>query len=203
MLEVAWNRATDRRLRLVACAAVRRVCRLPGGDQCVWAVEAAERCADGRLSDIERGDAWVAADRTYWRLRAEVAGGLPLPGEVVLAFAYARALLERKGDLLGSAGDVWMFRGYVMPDPDECDTIRDIFGPLPFRPVPLDPSWLTSTVVALARGIYEERAFDRMLYLADALQDGGCENEEVLEHCRAASPHVRGCWVVDLVLGKS
>ena len=73
----------------------------------------------------------------------------------------------------------------------------------PFRPATLDPSWLTSTVVALARGIYEDRAFDRMTILADALQDAGCDSEDVLNHCRGPGPHVRGCWVVDLVLGKS
>ncbi|WP_439626966.1 hypothetical protein [Gemmata sp.] len=66
----------------------------------------------------------------------------------------------------------------------------------------VDPAWLTSDVLALARGIYAERAFDRMPILADALQDAGCDNEDVLTHCRDASaPHVRGCWVVDLVLG--
>ncbi len=81
--------------------------------------------------------------------------------------------------------------------------LRDIFGN-PFRPVTLDPAWLTSDVLALARGIYEERAFDRMPILADALQDAGCTNEEVLKHCRNTSlTHVRGCWVVDLVLGKA
>jgi len=79
--------------------------------------------------------------------------------------------------------------------------LRDIFGN-PFRPAAIDPSWLTSTVVALARGIYEERAFDRMPILADALQDAGCDNEDVLGHCRGPEPHVRGCWVVDLLLGK-
>jgi hypothetical protein len=72
----------------------------------------------------------------------------------------------------------------------------------PFRPVLLDPSWLTSTVVALAQGIYEERAFERMPILADALQDAGCDNADILDHCRGGGTHVRGCWVVDLVLGK-
>jgi hypothetical protein len=60
----------------------------------------------------------------------------------------------------------------------------------------------TSTAVALARGIYEDRAFDRMPILADALQDAGCDNEDILDHCRGPEPHVRGCWVVDLLLGK-
>jgi hypothetical protein len=79
---------------------------------------------------------------------------------------------------------------------------RDICGN-PFRPVKTDPSWLTSDVVSLARGIYEEKAFDRMPILADALQDAGCANEDVLNHCRAETVHVRGCWAIDLLLGKS
>jgi hypothetical protein len=62
--------------------------------------------------------------------------------------------------------------------------------------------WATSTVVSLAEGIYTDRAFDRMPILADALQDAGCDRAEVLGHCRGPGPHVRGCWVVDLVLGK-
>jgi hypothetical protein len=66
----------------------------------------------------------------------------------------------------------------------------------------LDPAWRTSTVVALARGIDEEKAFDRLPILADALQDAGCDNDDLLEHCRGRGVHVRGCWVVDLVLGK-
>ena len=81
-------------------------------------------------------------------------------------------------------------------------TLRDIFGN-PFRPVAFAPAWRTSDVLLLARGIYDERAFDRMPILADALQDAGCTNEDILSHCRDASAaHVRGCWVVDHVLGK-
>jgi hypothetical protein len=77
-----------------------------------------------------------------------------------------------------------------------------IFGN-PFRPVTLDPRWLTSTVVDLSRIIYEERAFDKLPILADALMDAGCDSEEMLAHCRGQVPHVRGCWVVDLILGKA
>ena len=60
----------------------------------------------------------------------------------------------------------------------------------------------TETVFALATGIYTERAFDRMPILADALEDAGCDNADILEHCRGDGPHVRGCWVVDLILEK-
>jgi hypothetical protein len=79
--------------------------------------------------------------------------------------------------------------------------VRDIFGN-PFRPVEFDPRWRTSDVVGLARAIYDDRAFERMPILADALMDAGCEHEEIIGHCRGDGPHVRGCWVVDLILGK-
>jgi hypothetical protein len=80
--------------------------------------------------------------------------------------------------------------------------LRDIFGN-PFRPVAFDKAWRTGTAVALARQMYDAREFSAMPILADALQDAGCENADVLGHCRGPGPHVRGCWVVDLVLGKS
>jgi hypothetical protein len=81
------------------------------------------------------------------------------------------------------------------------DIARDIFGN-PFRPVTFDPSWRTSTAVAIARQMYESRDFGAMPILADALQDAGCENAAILDHCRSDKPHVRGCWVADLVLEK-
>lgn len=80
--------------------------------------------------------------------------------------------------------------------------LHDIFGPLPFHDITCDPAWLTDTVRTLACGIYEQKAFERMPILADALQDAGCENEDILNHCRdTACEHVRGCWVLDLLLG--
>jgi len=79
---------------------------------------------------------------------------------------------------------------------------RDIFGN-PFRPVKLDLTWLTPTVVKLAQQIYEDRAYDRLLLLADVLEEAGCDNTEILNHCRGPEPHVRGCWVVDPLLGKA
>jgi hypothetical protein len=81
------------------------------------------------------------------------------------------------------------------------DTIRDIFGN-PFRPIAFDPRWLTADVVGVARGIYEDRAFDRMAILTDALINAGCDSDDVLSHCRNGGPHVRGCWVVDRILEK-
>jgi hypothetical protein len=79
--------------------------------------------------------------------------------------------------------------------------MRDIFGN-PFHPIVFDPSWLTSTVVAVAQQMYESRDFSAMPILADALQDAGCSNEAILDHCRGSGPHVRGCWVVDGCLSR-
>jgi hypothetical protein len=81
-------------------------------------------------------------------------------------------------------------------------TIRDIFGN-PFRPVSFSDHWRADTAVSLARQMYESREFSAMPILADALQDAGCDDAGVLDHCRDPKQvHVRGCWVVDLVLGK-
>jgi hypothetical protein len=81
------------------------------------------------------------------------------------------------------------------------DLIRCVFGN-PFRPAAFDPRWRTSSAVGLARSMYEPRDFAAMPVLADALEEAGCDDADVLTHCRGDSPHARGCWVVDLVLGK-
>jgi hypothetical protein len=84
----------------------------------------------------------------------------------------------------------------------QCQILRDIFGN-PFRSVAFDSNWCTSTTVTLARQMYDSRGFSAMPILADALEDAGCGSADILDHCRAADGvHVRGCWVVDLVLGK-
>jgi hypothetical protein len=88
--------------------------------------------------------------------------------------------------------------------PKYCDFIRDIFGN-PFRPVTTDPAWLTwndGTARKLAQTIYDERRFELLPILADALEESGCDNADILTHCRGPGPHVHGCWVVDLLLGK-
>jgi hypothetical protein len=87
----------------------------------------------------------------------------------------------------------------------EGELLHDLFGPLLFRPVTLDPAWLTwhgGLVVSMARQMYESRDFSDMPILADALEEAGCDNADILAHCREPGEHVRGCWVVDLLLGK-
>jgi hypothetical protein len=72
----------------------------------------------------------------------------------------------------------------------------------PFHPVFFDPTWRAPNVLAVAQVIYEDRRFEDMPILADALEDTGCTSEDILSHCRSPGPHVRGCWVVDLILSK-
>ena len=84
----------------------------------------------------------------------------------------------------------------------QADHVRDIFGN-PFRPATVDLAWLIPKVVDLARFIDEDRAFDRMPELADALEEAGCIDAEMLSHCRSRADHVRGCWVIDAILGKT
>ena len=87
----------------------------------------------------------------------------------------------------------------------QCQVLREVVGN-PLRPVAVDPSWLTPSVLGLALGIYQDGAFDRMPILGDALEEAGCADEAILGHCRTGGgdeePHVRGCWVVDMMLGK-
>jgi hypothetical protein len=92
----------------------------------------------------------------------------------------------------------------IDPRPQIISLIECVFGN-PFRPLSLDSSWFAwndGTAVKVAQGVYDERAFDRLPVLADALEEAGCTNANILGHCRGAGPHVRGCWVIDLLLGK-
>jgi hypothetical protein len=86
-----------------------------------------------------------------------------------------------------------------------CTLLRDIFGN-PFRPPPaIDPAWLVwndGTVKRLAEAIYEQRRFSDLPILADALEDAGCADAVLLEHLRGPEPHCRGCWAIDLLLGR-
>jgi hypothetical protein len=132
------------------------------------------------------------------------------------AYAEARRYVEaseyphQRGDYQGYSAPDWriLFRpndiliSAAVEMAKQVSLLCDIVGN-PFRPVTIDASWLTSTVVSFATAIYDERAFDRLPILADALEDAGCDDADLLNHCRQPGEHVRGCWAVDLVLGKS
>jgi hypothetical protein len=200
------GRVSDRTARLFACACCRAAWHLLPDERSRGAVEAAERLADGPLTDDERRAAVLAAGGALERST----------GACFRAATAAWLTLTYGGDRGGEAARAWSVAGEVRAGlrlavwEDVADEVlaaqvrlaRCIFGN-PFRPVSVDPSWLTSTVVTLAAGIYADRAFDRLPIFADALQDAGCDNADVLDHCRGPGPHVRGCWVLDLVLGKS
>jgi hypothetical protein len=203
MLEHLRDKATARKLRLFACGQCRQLWSHLSSLRSRRAVEVSESFADGRASQADLKKAWIKAAafaegfRKRFRLPAEATGWNSLPETHAVHFVVFASgepcshVAIYSDDSTAFVGDHWQ------------RVFLDIFGN-PFRPVSLDAEWLTSTVVALATGIYAERAFDRMPILADALQDAGCTNEDVLNHCRDTSlTHVRGCWVVDLVLGKS
>jgi hypothetical protein len=83
--------------------------------------------------------------------------------------------------------------------------VRDLFGH-PFRQPAIDPTWLAWNCAGtpkLAQAIYEEHCFGDLPILADALEEAGCTDAEILTHCRGPGPHARGCWVLDLILGKT
>jgi hypothetical protein len=154
------------------------------------------RCAWHPLDD-EKERAWVeGAER--------IADGLPLPVNIDLDDAPNAVALGWYGDY-ASRDYARRHRG--------CDLLREVFGN-PFRPPPtIDPAWLTwndGTVVRLAQSAYEERHLPagtldngRLAVLADALEEAGCTDADILGHLRGPGPHVRGCWPVDLCLGKS
>jgi hypothetical protein len=201
MLVFLRGKASDRQLRLFACAYCRAVRDglhlLPG-----TAVAVAERYADGLAGDDD-----LASERK----------GAPFPNEyaewVVGTSAYDGAWqgvywLANARDLMKSDPDA--IRHFPIP----VDTIvgrsvlllRDIFGPQPFRRISIAPkvlAWNDGAVGRIADGIYQDRTFELLPKLADALEDAGCSDAELLGHLRSPGPHVRGCWAVDLVLGKS
>ena len=195
MLLAVERRASERKFRLFACACCRRIWHLLPDEACQVAVERGEEYADRLVSRDDLVATLVGLESsTYSEERAYRAA---------TAAWHSAAVISRR--------DMAYFAAYHSVEADEAPAtiftpaivglIRDIFGN-PFRPVAFSPSWRTDTAVSLARQMYESRDFSAMPMLADALQDAGCDSDDVLPHCRGPGPHVRGCWVVDLVLGK-
>ena len=202
MIKAVQKRGSERKLRLVIVAAARLVWdQLPVGEM-REAVEACEARAEGvvgqeTLDGYRRRfyDTYMLSDsppeQRQWAENPATRSVFVL----VFATTYPDSSLRTLAN-----NEYW--RIGIEPRGNQIgDIIRDIFSN-PFRPVTPDPEWRTSTSVAIARGMYDSHDFSPMPILADALQDAGCENEDVLGHCRGSGPHMRGCWVVDLVLGK-
>ena len=201
------RRGYARKLLLLGCACCRLVWDQMPDERLREAVRTAERFADGEVS----ADQFTQATAATYRVSTELQES-GTADEVSLNIAYATGTLQRVLDRGGyrAAGYVERQTSFVdASDPERAvyreqhvALILDIFAVLYLTPDhEIAPEWLTTDVVALAEGIYEERAFDRMPILADALQDAGCDSEEVLKHCRDANQtHVRGCWVLETIL---
>jgi hypothetical protein len=172
-------------------------------------VEQAERYADGQASKrsltpirVEAREAVRREDLPYWRKRAfhaclKVVEDRPAP-EVA-----AGAAIDASGAVVckPSRG------GYKTARAAQAALLRDLFSP--FRPVAVSSTWRTPQLLALAQAAYEQRELpsgqldaSRLAVLADALEEAGCDQANLLAHLRGPGPHVRGCWVVDLLLGK-
>ena len=188
--------SSDRKVRLFACSCAQSVATRVGFTAGQGMIDMAEKVAEGTAVPGER-EATLHRFETAVRENPDLADNLYLSALFTLCADPASAAHQ-------SVGCAFEYERRVLNSTRPkvyANLLRCILGN-PFRPVTLDPAWRTSTVVALAKGIYDDRAFDRLPVLADALQDAGCENDDILNHCRGDGPHARGCWVVDLVLGK-
>jgi hypothetical protein len=219
MLELLRSKASDRKLRLFVCACCRRVWHQLFDKQSRRAVEVAERLADGQADPAE-----VAAARTEmeelirrreqeWPEEASFSEAALLYGHVDrLPRMLAQSALEEgvTTQWTGLAAD---FRAAGPADHRPLVAfLHDIFGN-PFRPVTIAPAvlaWNDAAVVRLAQAAYDERHLPagtldngRLAILADALEEAGCTDADILGHLRGPGPHVRGCWPLDLCLGKT
>jgi hypothetical protein len=232
MLSLAAGRLSDRKLDLFnlwCCQVLRPYLR---DRRTVAAVRYAEHQVDEGWPDAsERAAVRLAAKQAVDEL-AQWSHRCPrTPAEYRARRVYAHAALVAQqtvgaGDLpsrgvwpnaqFTASAYAWANDDSGAASPDDSPTIqalrethlllqesifRDIVGN-PFRPVAFDAHWRTGDVLGLARAAYEDGAFGRLPMLADALMDSGCDDESILAHCRGPGPHARGCWVVDLILGK-
>jgi hypothetical protein len=206
--KVQRTKAGRRKLRLFACGCCRLlVWELLTDARSREAVNVAEQFAEGLASQEQLSKAHQSAVALMY------AGQLPT--EVGEQGLTAASLAANAADPKPFSAAFPMtalpipLTGYRAEDRERDVLIRRllrcVFGN-PFRPVSLDPGWLVwnaGTVPSMAQRIYDERAFDRLPILADALEEAGCDNADILNHCRQPGVHARGCWVVDSLLAKS
>lgn len=220
------GKESERKLRLLACAACRRQwARFQPHSRAV--IEVNERYADSastheqvleliRVHRIVDEDGYLRYDCAPDERYAELISGERMLGRMSVQTLMSGLSIEKsERRMIGraSTGTVDMVQngpsdedaGQRSERKSQAALIREIFGN-PFRPAKCRKSWLrwnSRTIPNLAEAIYEEWAFDRLPILGDALEDAGCTNPEVLNHCRQRGEHFRGCWVVDLLLGKA
>jgi len=189
------GKPSARKMRLAAVACCRHTWHLLEDEISRNAVEAAELYADKLITSAEiheleeRASELVDLSRQY---------GTDNKADAAQAAALCLALWAQAS---WGTSQVLGLTEKIISRQTQMGILCCVFR-VPFRPTSFDLAWRTSDSLALANGIYTERAFDRMPILADALEEAGCDSEEVLLHCRGDGPHVKGCWVVDAVLGK-
>jgi len=217
---------TERKARLFAAASCRKLWTLLADDRSRNAVERAERYADRECGDEELSIVRAAAQVAEAVTRAAEKSAEAAIWNAVLAEVWRAAGAEAaaaEAAARTTSADAWEAAQATAPaaakaaatvaDEDwntareaelavQADLVRDIFGPLSFRPLAIDPSWLTSAVLTLAQSIYDLRSFDRLPELASRLEAGGCTDALLLDHLRGAGLHVRGCFALDAILGK-
>jgi len=209
MLEFLLGKASERKLRLFAVACARRILPLLTDPRSRHALEAAELFVDGQTTKRQLKAARQAAVTACREFQGTDENRYPKEVACWSADGSAQKAAER-----ASADLLWALASEKIEDFGPAwnaglltilGDLRDIFGN-PCRPVALDPAWRTwhdGTIVQLAQAIYEERAFDRLPILADALEEAGCTDAELLGHLRGIGPHSRGCWAVDAILGRA
>jgi hypothetical protein len=199
----------DRKRRLLVCACARRVEHLLPDPSYLSYVELSERFADGLATDqdlrLGRSRGRKVLDRSWESLSSiEAYAARCVLCTLNKEFMSFKMAIEDAAHAIGRVNPNY---GESLDDeegPRQCILVKDIFGN-PFRPSTIDSGWLTwnnRTLPKLAQTIYDDRRYDIMPILADALEEAGCSDAQILDHCRGPGPHVRGCWVVDLILGK-
>jgi hypothetical protein len=191
---------SERKLRLFACACCRRIWgRLPDADH-RRAVEVAERFADGLAGPAELAEVRQAVSQAL--RRAAVLGRSDTASWAVL---HTASEVRSWNTWVSIAADaIAVPRARDAERREQAALLRDLLGN-PFRPAAVDPAWLKwgTAVVPVARVVYDEHRFEDFPVLADALEEAGCTDSDVLAHCRGPGPHARGCWVLDGILGKT
>ena len=204
MLASLRGQVNSRKMRLFACACCRRIWSRLSDERSRKAVEAAERYADGLIAHVDLGRAWTAASEA-------IQGPLvSYSGQSVAARAAKHAADPNRFSLVESVSTaaragVYSQNNWLAERAAQAILLRDLLCN-PFRPVAFDPSclaWNDSTVGKMAREFYADLRFGDLPILADALEEAGCTDSAILSHCRERGEHVRGCWVVDLLLGKA
>jgi hypothetical protein len=225
MTEDEWRACTDpfRMLRLLHASRVSaRKYQLFGAACCgrAWPVLADARCRDAaialeRFADGPRKRADKVALATAWGAAWPARGTAEETAIQDLAARCVYAAVQPPVAWWTAhwSAEAWLDCVTAATGPTRekeaavvAQLLRDITGSPPLissSPSAAVLAWNDGTVRRIAEGVYEERPFDRLPILHDALLDAGCRDEQILEHCRSDGPHARGCWAVDVLTGRS